>query len=136
MNRTLLALVLAGFAAGPVFAAGDMTCSDFSTLDGDAQSAMVLSMAPTDDASGSMMMGPADDDASGTMGDAAPADDGSGSMMSSDDGSDASGDDDASGAMMSSEGADADQMTANVATLCADHPEMSLDDAMSNAMGN
>ena len=121
MTRTLLALVLAGFAAGPVLAA-DMSCADFSALDGNAQAEMVGGMAPSgDDGGGMMMSGPADDDAAGMM----SSDDASGSMMSSDD---------ASGSMMSSDdGSDADQMTANVASLCAEHPEMSLDDAMSNA---
>jgi hypothetical protein len=135
MNRTLLALVLAGFAAAPAFAQSGMSCAEFSTLDGDAQADMVGSMAPSGDAMGSMMAGPADDDAAGMM--AAPSDDAAGAMMGGDDaaGSMMAGGDDAAGGMMLSEdgGMDNEQTAAMVATLCADHPEMSLGDAMSGA---
>jgi hypothetical protein len=134
MNRTLLALVLAGLAAAPAFAQSGMSCGEFLTLDPDAQTDMIGSMAPSGDAMGSMMAGPADDDAAGMMmggGDAA------GSMMGGDDaaGSMMAGDDAAGSMMMGGdEGADPGQTAAAVASLCADQPELSLGDAVSGAM--
>jgi hypothetical protein len=136
MNRTLLALVLAGFAAAPAFAQSGMACGEFSTLDPDAQADMGGSMALSGDAMGSMMAGPADDDAAGMMA-GAPSDDAAGSMMAGGDdaaGSMMSGDDAAGGMMMGDDGSDNEQTAATVAALCADHPEMSVGDAMSGGM--
>ncbi len=116
MNPTLVALVLAGLSAAPAFAAGGMSCADFSTLDVGSQAEMV----------GSMMSGPAADDGASYMGDALPGD-ATGSMMGSDDASDAmmTGDDDA---------ADSDRMASDIALACAENPEMEFEDAMSGAM--